>query len=147
MTHGRQIGEDDPLPATWEGAVETLTRQMRRSVEVRWRGVLMFEEAFSLGSAAFGHDIVHARMRVAVVALRAKVLDLHQAMQPFAAFALPALTAEDHEQASEYFDLAVLRGTPDAKGTRENLWPSKLAEVEAEEATLAAALRAERTTT
>ena len=99
MTRGRQIGEDDPLPDTWEEARETLNFQMRRNVEVRWRGVLIFEEAFALGSAAFGHDIVHARMRVAVVALRAKVLDLHQAMQPFAAFALPELSVEDHEQA------------------------------------------------
>ena len=143
MSRGRQIGEDDPVPATWEEAVETLTRQMRKAVETRWRGVLMFEEAFALGCAAFGHDIVHARLRNAVVALRAKVLDLHQAMQPFESFHLPELSAEEHEQAAEYFDLATLRGTSEAKGPRERLWPSKLAEVEAEEARLAADLRAD----
>ena len=143
MTRGRQIGEDDPLPDTWEEDLETLTRQMRSAVETRWRGVLGFEEAFALGSAAFGHDIVHARMRVAVVALRAKVLDLHQAMHPFEAFALPELSVEDHTRASEYFDLAALRGTSDAKGPRERMWPTKLAEVEAEEARLAADLRAD----
>ena len=96
MTWGRKVGEDDPIPESWEQAVETLTAQMRKAVETRWRGVLAFEEAFALCSAAFGHDIVHARMRVAVVALRAKVLDLHQAMQPFGAFVLPVLTPEEH---------------------------------------------------
>lgn len=146
MTHGRQVGEDDPIPATWEGAVETLTRQMRRAVEVRWRGVLMFEEAFALGSAAFGHDIVHARMRVAVVALRAKVLDLHQAMEAFAVFDLPVLTVEDHEQATEYFDLDILRGAGGAQGPRERLHVTTREKLDAEEATLAAALRAEEGT-
>ena len=143
MTWGRKVGEDDPIPHTWEEALETLTRQMRSAVETRWRGVLGFEEAFALGSAAFGHDIVHAWMRVAVVALRAKVLDLHQAVQPFAAFALPELSVEDHDQAAQYFDLAALRGPSERKGTREQMWPAKLAEVEAEEARLAADLRAE----
>ena len=142
MTHGRRIGEDDPVPATWEEALETLTRQMRSAVETRWRGVLRFEEAFALGSAAFGHDIVHARMRVAVVALRAKVLDLHQATQPFEAFALPELSVEDHTRASEYCDLAALRGPSERKGPREQMWPSRLAEVEAEEERRAAELRA-----
>ena len=146
MTHGRRIGEDDPVPATWEEAVETLTAQMRKALETRWRGVLMFEEAFALGCAAFGHDILHARLRNAGVALRAKVLDLHQAMQQFEAFDLPDLTSEDHEQAQEYFDLVALRGTGEAKGPREQLWPAKLAEVEAEEARLAAELRAEEET-
>ena len=143
MAHGRQIGEDDPVPATWEEAVETLTRQMRKAVETRWRGVLMFEEAFALGCAAFGHDVVHARLRNAVVALRAKVLDLHHAMQPFEVFDLPALTAEEHEQAAEYFDLVALRGATTKKGPREQMWTSRLAEVEAEEGRLAAELRAE----
>ena len=144
MAHGRQIGEDDPIPATWEEAVKTLTSQLRRAGETRWRGVLLFEEAFALGCEAFGHEVVHARMRNALVALRAKVLDLHQAMQPFEAFTLPELSVEDHEQAQEYFDLAALRGTSGAKGPRERLWPSKLAEVEVEEARLAAELRAEQ---
>ena len=143
MTHGRRIGEDDPVPATWEEAVETLTAQMRRALETRWLGVLMFEQAFALGCAAFGHDVVHARMRNAVVALRAKVLDLHHAMQPFEGFTLPELSADDHEQAQGYFDLAALRETSEAKGRREQLWPAQLAEVEAEEARLAANLRAE----
>ena len=147
MTHGRRIGEDDPVPATWEEAVETLTRQMRKAVETRWRGVLMFEEAFALGCAAFGHDILHARMRNAVVALRAKVFDLHQAMQPFEAFALPELSVEDYEQASAYFDLAVLRGAGGAQGPRERLHVTTREKLDAEEATLAAELRAERTTT
>ena len=143
MAHGRQIGEDDTVPATWEEAVENLTAQMRRALETRWRGVLMFEEAFAFGCAAFGHDIVHARLRNAVVALRAKVLDLHQAMQPFESFHLPELSAEEHKQAAEYFDLAALRGLSERKGTREQMWPAKLAEVEAEEGRLAAELRAE----
>ena len=147
MTWGRKVGEDDPIPESWEEALETLTRQMRSAVETRWRGVLGFEEAFALGSAAFGHDIVHARMRVAVVALRAKVLDLHQAMQLFAAFALPELSVEDHEQASAYFDLAALRGAGGAQGPRERLHVTTREKLDAEEATLAAELRAERTTT
>ena len=147
MTRGRQIGEDDPLPDTWERALETLILQMRRNVEVRWRGVLIFEEAFALGSAAFGHDIVHARMRVAVVALRAKVLDLHQAMQPFGAFVLPVLTPAEHQQASDYFDLAALRSAGGAQGPRERLHVTTREKLDAEEATLAAELRAERTTT
>ena len=147
MTHGRQIGEDDPIPATWEEAVETLTAQVRRALGTRWRGVLGFEEAFALGSAAFGHDIVHARMRVAVVALRAKVLDLHQAMQPFGAFVLPVLTPEEHQEASDYFDLAALRGSGGAQGPRERLHVTTREKLDAEEATLAADLRAERTTT
>ena len=71
------------------------------------------------------------------------MLDLHQAMQPFEAFALPELSPEDREQAREYFDLEVLRGTEHGKGPREQMWPSKLAEVETEEARLAAELRAE----
>ena len=104
----------------------------------------MFEEAFGLGCAAFGHDVVHARLHNAVVALRAKVLDLHQAMQAFEAFTLPELSAEDREQALEYFDLAALRGATTKKGPREQMWPSMLAEVDAEEARLAAELRAEQ---
>ena len=141
--HGRQVGEDDPIPENWEEAVETLAAQIRRALETRWRGVLMFEEAFALGCAAFGHDVVHTRVRNAVVALRAKVLDLHQAMLPFEAFTLPDMTSEEHKQATEYFDLAALRGTGEAKGPREQLWPTKLDEVEAEEARRAAELRAE----
>ena len=35
MAHGRQVGEDDPIPHTWEEALETLTRQMRSAVETR----------------------------------------------------------------------------------------------------------------
>ena len=147
MTHGRQIGEDHPVPATWEEAVETLTVQMRRALETRWRGVLMFEEAFALGCAAFGHDILHARLRGGVAALRAKVLDLHQAMLPFEAFTLPELSADDHEQATEYFDVAAIRGAGGAQGPRERLHVTTREKLDAEEATLAAELRAERTTT
>ena len=143
MTRGRQIGEDDPLPDTWEQALETLILQMRRNVEVRWRGVLIFEEAFALGSAAFGQEIVHARMRAAVTALRIKVLELHQAMQPFETFALPKLTADEHAQASDYFDLDVLRGAGGAQGPRERLHVTTREKLDAEEATLAAELRAE----
>ena len=106
----------------------------------------MFEEAFALGCAAFGHDIVHVRLRSAVAALRAKVLDLHQAMQPFVAFALPELSVEDYEQASAYFDLAVLRGAGGAQGPRERLHVTTREKLDAEEATLAAELRAQRTT-
>lgn len=143
MFWGRKVGEEEPIPETWDEAVETLTRQMRTSIEVRWRGVLTVEKAFALGSAAFGHEVVHSRLRNGLAALRAKVLDLHRALQSFEAFDLPSLTPEDHEQASEYFDLTALRATTDEKGPRERLWPSKLAEVEAEEARLAAELRAE----
>ena len=143
MAHGQRVGEDDPVPATWEEAVKTLTCQMCRAVDLRWRGAVMFEEACALGCDAFGHDIVHVRLRNPVVVLRAKVLDLHQAMQPFEAFALPELSAEDHEQALEYFDLSALRGATSNKGPREQMWPSKLAEVETEEARLAAELRTE----
>ena len=131
------------FPATWKGAVENLTAQMRRALETRWRGVLAFEEAFALGSAAFGHDIVHARMRVAVVALRAKVLDLHQAMQLFEAFHLPVLTPEEHQEASDYFDLAALRGAGGAQGPRERLHVTTGEKLDAEEAKLATDLRAE----
>ena len=144
MSWGRKVGEDDPLPETWDEAVETLTRQMRKSIEIRWRSVLTVEEAFALGCAAFGHEVVHATLRNGLAALRAKVLDLHRAMQPFEAFVLPSLAPEDHQRANEYFDLDALRAAGDAKGPRERRWPSKLAEVEAEEARLAAELRAEQ---
>ena len=110
---------------------------MRRAIETRRCGVLMFEEASALGCAAFGHDVAHARLHVAVVALRAKVRDLHQAMQLFEAFDLPDITAEEHQQASEYFDLAVLRG---AQAPSERLHVTTREKLDAE-------LRAERTTT
>ena len=144
MTWGEKCGEDDPLPENWEAAVETLTRQMRRAVDLRWRGVLAFQEAIVLGGEAFGHDVVITRVREAVAALRAKVLDLHQAMQPFVTFDLPELTPEEHQQASEYFDLAVLGSSTGTQGPRERMWPARLAEVEAEEAILATDLRAEQ---
>lgn len=78
-----------------------------------------------------------------MAALRAKVLDLHKAMEPFELFHLPELSAEEHKQATEYFDLVALRDPLEKKGLREQMWPTKLAEVEAEEARLAAELRAE----
>lgn len=144
MFWGRQIGEDDPIPKTWQEAAETLTRQMCRAIKTRWRCLRVIEEAFALGGEAFGHDVVHSKLRTSASALRTKVLDLHQAMQQFVAFALPELSDGDHEQAREYFDLDVLRGVGSGEpGARERLHITTREKLEAEEAELAAALRAE----
>ena len=132
------------MPATWEEAVETLTRLLvllaseRRLVEGLERSHRLVEVEH-LGAKG-DHRVVQPGVHNVVTeggAAETESLLEHQYSPPAGLHRFPHLEAE-------YFDLDTLRGTSEAKGPREQLWPSRLAEVDAEEARLAAKLRAEQ---
>jgi hypothetical protein len=87
---GTLIHEEDAPPPDWASAVRSLATSVREAVEVRWQELAATETVLGEMAEAFGADCCHQRLRNALDAVRKKLMELYEAILPFAGrFRLP----------------------------------------------------------
>jgi hypothetical protein len=83
--------DPDPEPPTsWREAEARLVGSLKSDVLFRWQELVAMERVMAELCEALGGDFVHADVKSAMEACRAKILDLHAAVQPYSGrFVLP----------------------------------------------------------
>jgi hypothetical protein len=138
---GVLIDVPEHRPATWEEAVPFLVAELRRTVELRWRCLMAYEEGLAAASQALGVTVGHPQMAQAMEVVRTKVLYLHAALQRFERFELPPPGEREREMVRSFWDLEVLREREEQSSSRAMMFESKREELEAWEREQAASLR------
>lgn len=138
---GVPVDPPDHGPSSWEEAVTFLSVELRRRVEIRWRYLRAYEDGLSAASRALGITIAHPDITKAMEVVRAKVLELHAALQAFEQFELPGPTEAEREMVAGFWDMEVLREEDETATARAMMFRSKRAELETWEAEQAEKLR------
>lgn len=87
---GTLVHEEPAPPEHWKAALRLLSASVREAVELRWKELAATEIVLGEMAEAFGADCCHQRLRAALDAVRGKLIDLYEAVIPFAgSFSLP----------------------------------------------------------
>lgn len=128
---GETIDSPAAPPATWAVAVPFLVTELRKGVEIRWRQLLAYEEGFAKASQALGVEIRHPDLQTGMNAARAKLLDLHAALQQFERFDLTGPSERELEMVNSFWDWKALGEQDELTSARAGMHETRRADLEA----------------
>lgn len=117
LLFGTLVHEEPPPPEHWRAAVSALSSSVREAVEVRWKELAATEIVLAEMAEAFGADCCHQKLRASLDAVRAKLVELYEAIIPFTgSFSLPEPEEHFLRGTRDHVEWQAFKGSSDAIG-------------------------------